>query len=119
MFIDRSEFSAHNQVMVFQDAVIVEKKKTLESLDKREVLNAFTLDSPITFSIKDVICELHRLNEEMVPGKTRTSRVLSMVNLADCLFALIVKLVTNGMAFSFKHLIRKISMTPWHRLCNE
>ncbi len=71
MFIDRSEFSAHNQVMAFQDAVIVEKKKTLESLDKREVLNAFTLDSPIPFSIKDVICELRHLNEEMVPGKTK------------------------------------------------
>jgi len=68
MFIDRSEFSAHNQVMAFQDAVVSEKRETLESLGKTEVLNAFTLDSPIPFDIKNVISELRRLNVEMVPG---------------------------------------------------
>lgn len=70
MFIDRSEFSAHNQVMAFQDTVISEKKKTLETLDKKEVLNAFTLDSPIPFQIADVLKELERLNTEMVPGSS-------------------------------------------------
>lgn len=68
MFIDRSEFSAHNQVMAFQDTVVAEKKKTLESLKKTEVLNAFTLDSPIPFKIQSVLDELKRLNEQMVPG---------------------------------------------------
>lgn len=68
MFIDRSEFSAHNQVMAFQDTVIAEKKKTLEGLKKTEVLNAFTLDSPIPFRISNVLIELERLNTEMVPG---------------------------------------------------
>jgi len=68
MFIDRSEFSAHNQVMAFQDTVVAEKKKTLETLKKTEVLNAFTLDSPIPFAIKNVLTELERLNTEMVPG---------------------------------------------------
>jgi uncharacterized protein len=68
MFIDRSEFSAHNQVMAFQDAVVAEKKKTLEDLNKKDVLNAFTLDSPIPFSIENVIDELKRKNEEMIQG---------------------------------------------------
>lgn len=68
MFIDRSEFSAHNQVMAFQDTVVAEKKKTLEDLKKTEVLNAFTLDSPIPFQITNVLSELERLNTEMVPG---------------------------------------------------
>lgn len=71
MFIDRSEFSAHNQVMAFQDIVVTEKKKTLESLEKTDVLNAFTLDSPIPFAIDNVIAELKRMNEEMVPGATK------------------------------------------------
>lgn len=70
MFIDRSEFSAHNQVMAFQDIVVAEKKKTLESLKKTEVLNAFTLDSPIPFAINKVIVELKRMNEEMVKGSS-------------------------------------------------
>jgi len=68
MFIDRSEFSAHNQVMAFQDTVVAEKKGALESLGKTEVLNAFTLDSPVPFEIGKVIAELKRMNEEMVPG---------------------------------------------------
>lgn len=68
MFIDRSEFSAHNQVMAFQDTVVAEKKKRLEELKKTEVLNAFTLDSPVPFAISAVLAELKRMNEEMVQG---------------------------------------------------
>jgi hypothetical protein len=68
MFIDRSEFSAHNQVMAFQDAVIEQKKTTLKNEGKDEVLNAFTLDSPVPFSLKNVIEKLRSLNEEMVAG---------------------------------------------------
>ena len=68
LFIDRSEFSAHNQVMAFQDTVVNQKKIQLEELNKKEVLDAFTLDSPVPFSIANVVAELTRLNEEMVPG---------------------------------------------------
>lgn len=68
MFIDGSEFSAHNQVMAFQDAVIEEKKAVLRKLGKDDILNAFTLDSPIPFSIDNVIKKLHDLNEEMIQG---------------------------------------------------
>src|SRR5690606_33380853 len=68
MFVDRSEFSAHNQVMAFQDTVVSEKRRVLESLGKNEVLNAFTLDSPVPFDISKVFDELKRLNEEMVQG---------------------------------------------------
>ena len=68
MFIDRSEFSAHNQVMAFQDAVVEQKKATLVKLEKREVLAAFTLDSPIPFSVDQVFETLSDLNEEMIEG---------------------------------------------------
>lgn len=68
MFIDRSEFSAHNQVTVFQDTVVSKKRERLSELGKEEVLVAFTLDSPIPFSIDDTIAELRHKNEEMVPG---------------------------------------------------
>lgn len=68
MFIDRSEFSAHNQVMAFQDAVIEQKMATLECLDKKDVMAAFTLDSPIPFSIVDVLEKLRALNTQMVEG---------------------------------------------------
>lgn len=68
MFIDRSEFTAHNQVMAFQDAVIEEKKELLSTLVKKEVLSAFTIDSPIPFTIDKIYTRLTLLNEEMVDG---------------------------------------------------
>lgn len=68
MFVERSEFSAQNQVMVFQDSVIEQKKKTLTELGKQDVLAAFTLDSPIPYSIEAVIDRIAYLNEEMVQG---------------------------------------------------
>lgn len=68
MFIDRSEFSAHNQVMVFQDSVIKEKKETLTKLGKQDILAAFTIDSPIPFSLENVLQNLSNLNEEMEQG---------------------------------------------------
>lgn len=68
MFIDRTEFSAHNQVMKFQDIVIDDKKRVLTEKKKQDVLDAFTLDSPVPFEIRNVLKELRRLNEEMQPG---------------------------------------------------
>lgn len=68
MFIDRSEFSAHNQVMAFQDAVVEQKKATLTDLGQKQVLNAFTLDSPVPFSLDKVIAKLKCLNDEMTEG---------------------------------------------------
>ena len=68
MFIDRSEFSAHNQVMAFQEAVTRIKKEVLKSEGKTEVLNSFTIDSPVPFSLEAVSSNLAELNEEMVQG---------------------------------------------------
>ena len=68
MFIDRSEFTAHNQVMAFQDAVIEQKKKRLSELNKEQVLAAFTIDSPVPFNLGNVISHLKELNEEMTQG---------------------------------------------------
>lgn len=68
MFIDRTEFTAHNQVMAFQDAVIEQKKEILHRLGKEQVLASFTLDSPVPFSLGSVISNLKSLNEEMIDG---------------------------------------------------
>ena len=67
-FVDRSEFSAHNQVMVFQDEVVKNKKALLRELKRNEVLNSFTVNSPVPFSLDEVTAEIKQLNEEMVQG---------------------------------------------------
>lgn len=68
MFVEISEFTAHNQTLVFQDTVFAEKKKLLEAENKTEVLNSFTIDSPVPFDLDTVVTEIRRLNEEMVQG---------------------------------------------------
>lgn len=68
LFIDSSSFSAQNQVSKFQESVVERKTSTLKTLGKKEVLAAFTLDSPIPYEIADVVADLKYLNEQMVPG---------------------------------------------------
>jgi hypothetical protein len=68
MFVESSEFTAHNQTLVFQDTVFAEKKKILEAAKKTEVLNSFTIDSPVPFDLGIVVAEIQRLNKEMVQG---------------------------------------------------
>ncbi len=69
MFIDSTEFTAHNQTLVFQDTVVREKTTRLEAEGRTEVLNSFTVDSPVPFDLEAVIGEIRRLNEEMVQGQ--------------------------------------------------
>ena len=68
MFVESSEFTAHNQALVFQDTVFAEKKKNLEAEKKTEVLNSFTIDSPVPFDLGIVVAEIRQLNEEMEQG---------------------------------------------------
>lgn len=68
LFVDRSEFSAHNQVVVVQDAITEQKKDFLQTNGRTDLLQSFTLDSPIPYSLSNVIEKLKYLNEEKVDG---------------------------------------------------
>lgn len=68
MFVDRSEFTAHNQTLVFQREVDQAKRDFLDKEKKAEVLTAFTVDSPVPFPLDKVIGRLSELNTEMVQG---------------------------------------------------
>jgi len=68
LFVDRSEFSAHNQVVVVQDAITEQKKAFLQANGRTDLLQSFTLDSPIPYSLNNVIGKLRFLNEERIPG---------------------------------------------------
>lgn len=68
LFVDRSEFSAHNQVVIVQDAITEQKKEFLQANGRTDLLQSFTLDSPIPYSLNNVIGKLRSLNEERVPG---------------------------------------------------
>jgi hypothetical protein len=68
MFVESSEFTAHNQALVFQDRIFEEKQEFLKKHGKSELLSSFTIDSPIPFDLDIVVAEIRRLNEEMEQG---------------------------------------------------
>ncbi len=68
LFVDRSEFSAHNQVVIVQDSITEQKKTFLDKQGRNDLLQSFTLDSPIPYSLDKVIGKLSDLNEEKVEG---------------------------------------------------
>ena len=68
MFVDRSDQNAPNQSMVMTRAITDAKKATLTEAEHKDILDNFTIDSPIPFDIQSVVGELNRLNVEMVPG---------------------------------------------------
>lgn len=68
MFVDRSEFTAHNQTMILQREIEHEKRAFLEMQAKTENLTALTVDSPVPFALDMVIATINDLNTEMVQG---------------------------------------------------
>jgi DNA helicase HerA-like ATPase len=68
MFVDRSDQNAPNQTMVMSRAIVNAKQKYLEKGAYKDVLDNFTIDSPIPFSLDVVLDELSSLNVEMVTG---------------------------------------------------
>lgn len=68
MMLDRSDNNAPNQARAFFEAVIKAKKSKLETESKTEILNNFTIDSPLPYELNDVLVELKQLDTEMVPG---------------------------------------------------
>ncbi|MBM3474983.1 MAG: ATP-binding protein [Armatimonadetes bacterium] len=74
-FVDRSETSAHNQVMAFHDAVSQAKRSALEAGGHDAVLSSYTIDSPVPFELRDVRQRIEELNTERVPtGKGDATR---------------------------------------------
>ena len=68
MMLDRSDQNAPNQARALFDLIIKYKKQKLEEDDKQDVLNNFTIDSPVPYSIDKVLNELDDKDSEMVEG---------------------------------------------------
>ena len=68
MFVDRSDQNAPNQSMVMTRSIVDTKKAALDPNKHREILDNFTINSPVPFDIDAVLGDLNRLDTEMVPG---------------------------------------------------
>ncbi|WML45392.1 ATP-binding protein [Neobacillus sp. PS3-40] len=68
MLVDRSDQNAPNQAMVLSRTVIEAKRRFLEAIGEVEIINNFTVDSPVPYMLSEVLDELIRLDSEMVQG---------------------------------------------------
>ncbi|MBU2882323.1 ATP-binding protein [Psychrosphaera sp. B3R10] len=68
MFVERSDQNAPNQSMIMSREVNSAKRKYLTDGGHNDVLDNFTVDSPVPFDIQELINELNEINTEQVPG---------------------------------------------------
>ena len=68
MLVDRSDQNAPNQSMLMSRTVNDAKRKYLQDIEETEILNHFTVDSPIPYCLNSVLDELKKLDTQMVPG---------------------------------------------------
>lgn len=68
LLLDRTDQNAPNQAMVLKREVLAAKERFLEIHDKTDVLASFTIDSPVPYSIDEVLDECNRLDTERLPG---------------------------------------------------
>ncbi|MDB1931725.1 ATP-binding protein [Clostridium tertium] len=68
LMLDRSDNNAPNQAMIFSQAVLQEKRELLIRIGKTEIINNFTIDSPIPYSLDNLMNILNDKNTEMVTG---------------------------------------------------
>lgn len=66
LVLDRSDENAPNQAMAFSNAVLKAKRDTLLRFEMVDELSTFTIDSPVPYSIEEVIQDLIRLNNDRV-----------------------------------------------------
>lgn len=64
VFVDRSGDNAPNQAMALLDAVSAVKRQSIEKFGKTELLEGFTVDTPIPYAIDGLIDALDAKNEE-------------------------------------------------------
>lgn len=68
MMLDRTDQNAPNQARILFDLIIKYKKQRLEEDKKQDILNNFTIDSPVPYPLDRVLEELDEKDTEMVQG---------------------------------------------------
>lgn len=68
MFIDRTDNNAPNQAMVISRSVVEAKQAYLIGNGQEELVENFTIDSPIPFNLSAVLAKLGELDTEDVAG---------------------------------------------------
>ena len=74
VFVDRSGDNAPNQALALMDSVIETKRAVISALGKPELLEGFTVDTPVPYKIQDLVASLDAKNDEAIDtGETYAS----------------------------------------------
>lgn len=74
IFVDRSGDNAPNQALALMDSVIEMKRAAIASLQKNDLLDGFTVDTPVPFRLEELVKSLDAKNEEVFDtGETYAS----------------------------------------------
>lgn len=68
LFVDRSDQNAPNQTMIMAREVNQAKRNYLENGNHKDILNNYTVDSPVPFNIEVLLDRLNEINIAQVPG---------------------------------------------------
>ncbi len=68
LLLDRSDSNAPNQSRTLFDLIIQNKRERLEEEGQQDVIDNFTVESPIPYKIQNVLSALEQLDTEMVQG---------------------------------------------------
>lgn len=68
LFVDRSDQNAPNQAMIISREINKAKKDYLEKGNHQNILDSFTVDSPVPFDMDFLLERLNEINSEMVDG---------------------------------------------------
>lgn len=68
LFVDRSEESAPNQASELMKQVVELKRKSIEGLKNQELLDGFTVDTPVPYRLAELIEAIAEKDREMVQG---------------------------------------------------
>jgi len=67
VFVDRSGDNAPNQALALMDSVIEMKRGAIEALKRVDLLDGFTVDTPVPYRLAELVQSLDSKNEEVIP----------------------------------------------------
>lgn len=67
VFVDRSGDNAPNQALALMDSVVEMKRAAINALGKPELLEGFTVDTPVPYKLYDLVDALDKKNDEVIP----------------------------------------------------
>lgn len=102
LFVDRSEESAPNQASELMRQVVELKRKSIEGLGKLDLLDGFTVDTPVPYRLVDLIDAIAEKDKEMVKGSKGEKQGPLFGKLTRFLNRISVKMKDRRYAFMYQ-----------------